>query len=58
VRCGAGHAGGEVAIAVVNMGVSNLTVGSAGLVIDLLEAGFSTDTRVAVYDVFEEADLG
>jgi hypothetical protein len=33
-------------------------VGSADLSIDLLEAGYSTDTRVAVYDAFADQDMG
>lgn len=51
-------AGGEVALAVVNMGANNLTSGSAALILDLLDAGFSPDTRVSVHDVFEEKDMG
>lgn len=47
--------GGEVAVAVANMGDQPLR---AGLSLDLLEAGFSSYTRVAVFDVFSEKELG
>ena len=47
--------GGAVAVAVANMGEAALP---AGLALDLLDAGFSSDTRVSVHDVFGKADLG
>ena len=47
--------GGAVAVAIANMGDAPLP---AGLGLDLLEAGFSSDTRVAVHDVYEAGDLG
>ena len=47
--------GGHVAAAAVNMGNATL---ATGLVLNLLELGFSTDTRVAVRDVFNDTDLG
>jgi hypothetical protein len=49
-------AGGEVAIAVVNMGSQNISTGTISL--NLLNAGFLTNTRVAVYDVFGGASKG
>ena len=48
--------GGNVAVAVVNMGEVDLAAGSA--TIQLLDAGFSTDTRVAVKDCYSGAALG
>jgi len=48
--------GGNMAVAVVNYN-DEATV-PAGLGLDLLEVGFSTDTRVSVYDVFEKKALG
>jgi hypothetical protein len=48
--------GGDVAVAVVNMGASD--IGAAAVVLNLLEAGFSSETHVAVYDVFAEEELG
>ena len=47
--------GGAVAVAVANMGDAPLPT---GLGLDLLEAGFSSDTRVALHDIFEAKDLG
>jgi hypothetical protein len=47
--------GGDVAVAVVNMGSTNVTNGAS---LNLLEAGFSSETRVAVYNVFTDEDLG
>lgn len=46
----------QVAIAVANMGLRNISADSISL--NLLEAGFSTDTRTAVTDVFREKSLG
>ena len=46
----------KVAIAVANMGPRNMTAGSIS--INLLDAGFSTETRAAITDVFSEESLG
>lgn len=48
--------GGDVAVAAVNMADTNLTAGAATL--QLLEVGFSTDTRVAVVDCYTGEALG
>lgn len=45
--------GGDVALAVVNY--NDATTVQAGVAINLLEAGFSSDTRVQVVDIFESA---
>jgi hypothetical protein len=46
----------QVAIVVANMGPTNMTAGSIS--INLLEAGFSTETRAAITDVFSAKSLG
>ena len=48
--------GGGVAVAIVNYNDAGSI--AAGLTINLLDTGFSTDTRVSVADVFEEKALG
>ena len=48
--------GGDVALAVANMGATNVTGGV--VVLQLIDAGFSSETRVAIYDVLAEEDLG
>jgi hypothetical protein len=55
-RAGKELVGGDLAIAVANMGSKNLTAGVLSL--NLLEAGFATTTRAAVTDVFAEEPLG
>jgi hypothetical protein len=55
-RAGKELVGGDLAIAVANMGSKNLTAGVLSL--NLLEAGFATTTRAAVTDVFAEEALG
>jgi hypothetical protein len=47
--------GGDVALAIANMGLTNM---SAGYAIQFIDAGFSPDTRVAVHDVFAGQPLG
>ena len=49
-------AGGDVAIAIVNY--NDQAVIGAGYRFDLIDTGFSTDTRVAIHDVYEGTDLG
>eukprot|EP01047_Picozoa_sp_COSAG01_P037120 COSAG01_NODE_2930_length_6835_cov_82.625891_5_plen_282_part_00 len=42
--------GGAVAVCIANMGLGNISAGALSL--SLLHAGFSSETRVAVFDVF------
>ena len=48
--------GGTMAVAIVNYNDAGSI--AAGLELNLLEVGFSTDTRVAVHDVFDDKVLG
>jgi hypothetical protein len=49
-------AGGDVAIALLNMGSNPLPAGAVSF--DLTDAGFAPDTHVAVHDVYSDKDLG
>ena len=47
-------AGGDVAVAVINMGEASLD----GVSVSLRDAGFAPDTHVSVRDVFDRKDEG
>jgi hypothetical protein len=49
--------GGAVAVAIVNRN-DNVTLPAGSVNLNLLEAGFSSDTRVAVRDLFHRENLG